>query len=150
MKVDTICCCRISTISSWIHNGCESCSLRGGWSLLILRWYFRWTHLTIHCALMPTCRVWLSLPPLFSAYPLLGIYSLTTYTYQCMRLLTQSLRYLLILYAVSPVEKSAIISKLHCYWSSTCTLIHLVRCAQFQIWRITSLINIPCDLPLQQ
>ena len=28
-------------------------------------------HLTIYCALMPICRAWLSLHPLFSAYPLL-------------------------------------------------------------------------------
>ena len=37
--------------------------------------------------------------------------------------------YLLILYAVSPIEKSAIISKLHSYWASNCTLIHPIRSA---------------------
>ena len=40
-------------------------------------------------ALMPVCRAWLSLHPLFSAFPLLGAYLLATYTYKCMRLLTR-------------------------------------------------------------
>ena len=44
----------------------------------------RWTP----CTLMATFRVWLSLYSLFSAYPLLGSYPLTTYTYKHMRLLT--------------------------------------------------------------
>ena len=35
---------------------------------------------------MPACR---ALHPLFSAYPLLGAYLLTTYTYKLMRLLTR-------------------------------------------------------------
>ena len=35
------------------------------------------------------CRAWLSLHPLFSAYPLLGAYLLTTCTYKRMRLLTR-------------------------------------------------------------
>ena len=48
--------------------------------------FARWTHLTIYCTLMPACRAWLSLHPLFSAYPLSGAYLLTTYTYKCMRL----------------------------------------------------------------
>ena len=41
------------------------------------------------CALMPACRVWLSLHLLLSTYPLLGTYLLTTYTYKCMHLLTR-------------------------------------------------------------
>ena len=36
--------------------------------------------------------------------------------------------YLLILSTVSPIEKSAIISELHSYWASNCTLIHPIRC----------------------
>ena len=36
-----------------------------------------------------TCRAWLSMDPLFSAYPLLGAYLLTTYTCKRMRLLTR-------------------------------------------------------------
>ena len=36
-----------------------------------------------------TCRVWLSLHLLFSAYPLLGTYLLTTYTYKRIHLLTR-------------------------------------------------------------
>ena len=39
--------------------------------------------------------------------------------------------YLLILYAVSLIEKSAIISKLS-YWASNCTLIHPIRSARFK------------------
>ena len=52
-------------ISPWNHNGCESLSLWEGWSLLIVRRY------------------------LFSAYPPLGAYLLTPYTYKHMRLLTR-------------------------------------------------------------
>ena len=37
---------------------------------------------------MPACRVWLSLPLLFNAYPLLGPY---LHTYKHMRLLTREL-----------------------------------------------------------
>ena len=36
-----------------------------------------------------TCRAWLLLHPLFSAYSLLGAYLLTTYTYKRIRLLTR-------------------------------------------------------------
>ena len=36
-----------------------------------------------------TCRAWLSLHPLFSAYRLLGTYLFTTYTYKCIHSLTR-------------------------------------------------------------
>ena len=42
-----------------------------------------------HARCVCTCRAWLSLHPLFSAYPLLGTYLLTTYTYKRIRLLTR-------------------------------------------------------------
>jgi len=32
-----------------------------------------------------------------------------------------------------PIEKSAIISKLHSYWASNCTLIHPIRCTHAEI-----------------
>ena len=35
----------------------------------------RWTRLINHCALMPACRVWLSLHPVYSAYHLLGAFA---------------------------------------------------------------------------
>ena len=57
----------------------------------------RWTHLTIKCIIalhqyysrQAAYRVWLSLHPIFSTYPLLGAYLLTIYTYKCMHLLTR-------------------------------------------------------------
>ena len=49
----------------------------------------RWTHLKIYCTLMPACRAWLSLHPIFSAYPILGAHLLTTYTYKRMHLLNR-------------------------------------------------------------
>ena len=42
-----------------------------------------------HARRVCTCRAWLSLHPLFSAYSLLGAYLLTTYTYKRIRLLTR-------------------------------------------------------------
>ena len=45
--------------------------------------------LQAHARRVCTCRAWLSLHPLFSAYPLLGAYLLTTYTYKRICLLTR-------------------------------------------------------------
>jgi len=49
------------------------------------------------------------------------------------QVITSIIIYLLILYAVSLIEKSAIISKLHSYWASNCTLIHPIRCRHAEI-----------------
>ena len=76
-------------ISPWLYNGCESRSLQGGWSLLILRWYLpgeRIWRSTAHSCL-PVGRGFHCIP--YLAHILLGTYLLTTYTYKRMHLLNR-------------------------------------------------------------
>ena len=74
---------------------------------------------------LPGCRAWLSLHPLFSGYPLLGAYLLTTCTYKHMHLLTRVYN-TIVQESLLSNHKTACWSSYHLVYSisATCTLLY--------------------------